>query len=196
MAKPKNNAIESVRKLLTDNKKALEVLDVLENKNRQYQNTKRHTHIMYLIAATTLLISLYFAHRMYKSNCEMGIWLSIIVATIGTACIAGIPNTILDIDTIRMMESIEFDFINNLLSGYATYEIFPLIKAGNHYYIDLPDGIREVSMENVLCDENTQMIGREYRYKKLRWNSHGFFLQETMDVKICSDEESRRQERR
>lgn len=188
MAKPKNNAIESVRKLLTDNKKALEVLDVLENKNRQYQNTKRHTHIMYLIAATTLLISLYFAHRMYKSNCEMGIWLSIIVATIGTACIAVIPNTILDIDTIRMMESIEFDFINNLLSGYATYENFPLIKAGNHYYIDFPDGMRKVSMRNVPYNEDTRMIGRKYHYKELRWNSDGFYLRETIDVKVCSNE--------
>lgn len=188
MAKPKNNAIESVRKLLTDNKKALEVLDVLENKNRQYQNTKRHTHIMYLIAATTLLISLYFAHRMYKSNCEMGIWLSIIVATIGTACIAVIPNTILDIDTIRMMESIEFDFINNLLSGYATYENFPLIKAGNHYYIDFPDGMKVVSTENVLYDEYIKMFGRRYRYKKLCWDSHGFYLRETIDVKVCSNE--------
>lgn len=185
MGKQKNDAIESVRNLLADNKKALEVLAVLENKNRQYQNTKRYTHIMYLVAATTLLISLYFAHRMYQSNYEIGIWLSIFVAIIGTACIAGIPSAILDINTIKMRESIEFDFINNLLSEYATYENFPLIKAGNHYYIDFPDGMKEVFTGNVLYDENTQMSGRKYRYKKMCWNSHGFYLRETIDVKVC-----------
>lgn len=188
MDKQKNNAIESVRNLLTDNKKALEVLDVLENKNRQYQNTKRHTHIMYLVAATTLLISLYFAHKMYQNNYEIGIWLSIFVAIIGTACIAGIPSAILDINTIKMRESIEFDFINGLLSEYATYENFPLIKAGNHYYIDFPDGMKVVSTENVLYDEYTKMFGRRYRYKKLCWDSHGFYLRETIDVKVCSNE--------
>lgn len=186
MSQQKNDALESVRKLLEDNQKALEVLDTLESKNRQYQNTKRYTHIMYMVAATTLFASLYFVHRMYQSNCEIGIWLSLFMGIIVTACLAGIPQAILDTDTTRMINSVEINFINDILSEYVTYEDYPFIKAGDSYYIDLSGGMREVSPENVPYDQDTKMIGREYRYKNLCWDSKGFSLQDITDVKVCS----------
>lgn len=186
MAKQEYSATESVRKLLEDNSKALDVLDTLEEKNRQYQKSKRHTHIMYLVAAVNLFVSLYFAHVMYQSNCEIGKWIFLIVAIVGTACISGISQAKLEIDTANMMQSSEIKFINDLLTELVISEDFPFIKAGNHYYIDLPDGIREVSPENVPYDEDTKLIGREYRYKSLCWDRQGFSLQKITDVKICS----------
>lgn len=162
------------------------MLDTLEEKNRRYQNTKRHTHMMYLVAATMLFMSLYFAHRMYQSNCEIGIWLSLFMGIIVTACLAGIPQAILDTDTTRMLNSVEVNFINALLDEHITFTDYPLIKAGEHYYIDLPDGMREVPPENVSYDEGMKMIGREYRYKNLYWDSKGFSLQEITNVKVCS----------
>ena len=72
------------------------------------------------------------------------------------------------------------------MSEYVTYEDYPFIKAGDSYYIDLSDGMREVSLENVPYDQDTKMIGREYRYENLCWDSKGFSLQEITDVKVCS----------
>lgn len=94
MVKPKDDAIESVRNLLADNKKALDVLDVLEKKNKQYQKSKRHTHIMYLVAATIIVACLYFAYQMGQSNYENGIWLAVILGIISVVAaflIVGIP---------------------------------------------------------------------------------------------------------
>lgn len=200
MAKQKDNAIENIRNLLEKNKKALEVLEVLENKNKQYQKTKRYTLIMHLVAVTVIFAYLYFAYQMMsKSDCVFGNQLVVFFAPVIVVVaflMGNIPQAKLETDTTRMMQSTEIDFINSLLDEYVTYEDFPFIKAGNHYYIDFPDGMRKVSMRNVPYNEDTRMIGRKYHYKELRWNSDGFFLQETMDVKICSDEESRRQERR
>lgn len=189
MAKQKNNAIESARNLLKDNQKALDALDVLEKKNKQYQKSKRHTHIMYLVAATIIVAYLYFAYQMGQNDYKNGIWLAVILGSIGglgAFFIAGVPQATLDIDITRMMQSIEIKFINDILSEYVTYEDFPLIKAGDSYYIDLPDGMREVSPERVPYDEGIQMVGREYRYKNLCWESQVFSLQEITDVKVCS----------
>lgn len=184
--KQENAAIDQVRELLKSNKRGLEVLDFLKEKNRQYQNAKRHTHFMYLVAAATLFVSLYFAHRMYQINCEIGIWLSLFVGIIGTACLAGIPQSILDMDTASMSQNVQIDFINDLLSEYVTFEDFPVIKAGENYYVDIPDGMKEVSPEDVPYDEDMQMIGRKYCHKELCWDSQGFSLQEITDVKVCS----------
>lgn len=192
MAKQKDNAIENIRNLLEKNKKALEVLEVLENKNKQYQKTKRYTLIMHLVAVTVIFAYLYFAYQMMsKSDCVFGNQLVVFFAPVIVVVaflMGNIPQAKLETDTTRMMQSTEIDFINSLLDEYVTYEDFPFIKAGNHYYIDFPDGMRKVSMRNVPYNEDTRMIGRKYHYKELRWNSDGFFLQETMDVKICSDE--------
>lgn len=189
MVKLKDDAIESVRNLLADNKKALDVLDVLEKKNKQYQKSKRHIHIMYLVAATIIVACLYFAYQMGQSNYENGIWLAVILGIISVVAaflIVGIPQATLDIDTTRMLNSAEINFINALLSEHVTYEDYPFIKAGDSYYIDLSGGIREVSPENVPYDQDTKMIGREYRYENLCWDSKGFSLQEITDVKVCS----------
>ena len=189
MVKPKDDAIESVRNLLADNKKALDVLDVLEKKNKQYQKSKRHTHIMYLVVATIIVACLYFAYQMGQSNYENGIWLAVILGIISVVAaflIVGIPQATLDIDTTRMLNSVEINFINALLSERVTFKNHSFIKAGNHYYIDLPDGMREVDPENVSYDEDTKMIGREYRHKNLCWDSQGFSLQEITNVKVCS----------
>lgn len=192
MIKQKNNAIESARNLLKDNQKALDALDVLEKKNKQYQKSKRHTHIMYLVAATIIVAYLYFAYQMGQNDYKNGIWLAVILGIISVVVvflIAGIPQVTLDIDTTRMTNSTEINFINVLLAEHVTFKDHPLIKAGNHYYIDLPDGMREVSPENVPYDEDTKMIGREYRYKNLCWDSQGFTLQEITDVKVCNNHE-------
>lgn len=187
--KQDDTTIEQVREKLKDNKRALEALDFLEEKNRQYQKSKRHPHIMYLVAGTTWFISLYFAYQIYQSNFIISTWLGVILAIIGglgAFFMAGIPQATLDIDTTRMINSVEVNFINVLLAEHITFNDYPLIKAGDHYYIDLPDGIREVSPENVPYDEDAKVIGREYHYKKLCWDSQGFSLQEITDVKACS----------
>lgn len=168
--KQENTAIDQVRELLKSNRRGLEALDFLEGKSRQYKTTKRYTHIMYLAAVTNLFVSLYLADRMYQSNCEIGdigVCLFSFIAIVGTGCIVSTPPAILDTYDARMSQNIQIDFINDLLSEYATFEDFPVIKAGDHYYIDLPDGMRKVSPENVPYDEDTPMIGREYRYQNL-----------------------------
>lgn len=194
MVEQKDNAIENIRNLLEKNKKALEVLEVLENKNKQYQKTKRYTLIMHLVAVTVIFAYLYFAYQMMsKSDCVFGNQLVVFFAPVIVVVaflMGNIPQTKLEIDTTRMMQSTEIDFINSLLDEYVTYEDFPLIKAGNHYYIDFPDGMRKVSMRNVPYNEDTRMIGRKYHYKELRWNSDGFYLRETIDVKVCSNEQA------
>lgn len=131
MVKPKDDAIESVRNLLADNKKALDVLDVLEKKNKQYQKSKRHTHIMYLVAATIIVACLYFAYQMGQSNYENGIWLAVILGMISVVAaflIVGIPQATLDIDTTRMLNSAEINFINALLSERVTFKDHSFIK--------------------------------------------------------------------
>lgn len=184
--KQHDTTIEQVREKLKDNKRALEALDFLEEKNRQYQNTKRYTYIFYLVTATVFFVSMYLTHRMSQNNCGIGVCLFAFVATVGTAFLISIQQAILDTETERIVQSVEINFINDLMSEYVTYEDCPFIKAGDSYYIDLPDGMREVSPENVSYDEGTKMIGREYRYKNLYWDSKGFFLQEITDVKVCS----------
>ena len=181
-----DTAIEQVRKRLKDNKRALEALEFLEEKNRQYQNTKRYTYIFYLVTATVFFVSMYLTHRMSQNNCGIGACIFAFVATVGTAFLLSIQQAILDTDTERIVQSVQINFINDILSEYATYEDYPLIKASEHYYIDLPDGMRKVSPENVSYDEGTKMIGREYRYKNLYWDSKGFSLQEITDIKACS----------
>lgn len=179
-------AIEQVREKLKDNKRALGALEVLEEKNRQYQTKKRYTYIFYLVTATVFFVSMYLTHRMSQNNCGIGACLFAFVATVGTAFLISIQQAILDTETERIVQSVEINFINDLLSEHATYEDCPFIKVGEHYYIDLPDGMREVSPESVSYDEGTKMIGREYRYKNLYWDSKGFSLQEITDVKACS----------
>lgn len=184
--KQDDTTVEQVREKLKDNKRALEALDFLEEKNRQYRTKKRYTYIFYLVTAIVFFVSMYLTHRMSQNNCGVGACLFAFVATVGTAFLISIQQAILDTETERIVRSVEINFINDLMSEYATYEDFPLIKAGEHYYIDLPDGMREVSPESVSYDGGTKMTGREYRYKNLYWDSKGFSLQEITDVKVCS----------
>ena len=179
-------AVDHVREKLKDNKRALEALDFLEEKNRQYRTKKRYTYIFYLVTATVFFVSMYLTHRMSQNNCGIGACLFAFVATVGTAFLIGIQQAILDTETERIVQSVEINFINDILSECTTYEDFPFIKAGEHYYVNLPDGMRKVSLENVSYDEGTKMIGREYRYKNLYWDSKGFSLQEITDIKACS----------
>ena len=109
-----------------------------------------------------------------------------IISVVAAFLIVGIPQATLDIDTTRMLNSAEINFINALLSERVTFKDHSFIKAGNHYYIDLPDGMREVDPENVPYDQDTKMIGREYRHKNLCWDSQGFSLQEITNVKVCN----------
>lgn len=139
-----------------------------------------------MVTATVFFVSMYLTHRMSQNNCGIGACIFAFVATVGTAFLLSIQQAILDTDTERIVQSVQINFINDILSEYATYEDYPLIKAGEHYYIDLPDGMRKVSPENVSYDEGTKMIGREYRYKNLYWDSKGFSLQEITDIKACS----------
>ena len=184
--KQDNTAINQVREKLKDNKRALEALDFLEEKNRQYRSKKRYTYILYLVTATVFLVSMYLTHSMSQNNCGIGACLFAFVATAGTAFLVSISQEILDTETERIVQSVQINFINDLMSKYASYRDFPLIKAGEHYYIDLPDGIKEVSPENVSYDEDAKVVGREYHYKNLCWDSQGFTLQEITNVKVCS----------
>lgn len=129
---------------------------------------------------------MYLTHRMSQNNCGIGACLFAFVATVGTAFLISIQQAILDTETERIVQSVEINFINDLMSEYVTYEDCPFIKAGDSYYIDLSGGMREVSPENIPYDQDTKMTGREYHYKNLCWDSQGFSLQEITSVKICS----------
>ncbi len=48
-------AVDQVQEMLKDNKRALETLDFLEEKNRQYRTKKRYTYIFYLVTAAVFL---------------------------------------------------------------------------------------------------------------------------------------------
>lgn len=184
--KQDDTAIEQVREMLKDSKWALEALDFLKEKNGQYRTKKRYTYIFYLVTATVFFVSMYLTDRMSQNNFGVGACLFAFVATVGTAFLISIQQAILDTETERIVQSVQINFINDLMSECTTYEDFPFTKAGEHYYVNLPDGMRKVSPENVPYDQDTKMTGREYRYKNLYWDSKGFSLQEITDVKVCS----------
>lgn len=60
MSKQKNDALESVRKLLEDNPKALEVLDVLNEKNKDYLKTRWYASMIEVATSVFSLVAMYF----------------------------------------------------------------------------------------------------------------------------------------
>lgn len=195
MAKQKNNAIESVRILLTDNVKALEVLDFLEKKNRQYIKHRRCARMIDITISVFSLFSMYFGFQMSQNGNVFGFLLAVIglatlaVQFICTNHLGGIPKAVFGIELIDISLCTELDYINDLLSEYISDRIIienlPFVKAGKSYFINMTDELKEVHLEDVLYDkDSTRMAIKELCHKKLCWDRKGFHLKEITEIKI------------
>ena len=85
MVKQKNDAVESVRKLLEDNQKALDVLDVLKEKNRDYLKKKRYARIIDTAISVFSLVFIFGGLHLFRNGNIVGI----LVPDIGLATLLG-----------------------------------------------------------------------------------------------------------
>ena len=86
-------------------------------------------------------------------------------------------------DGLDVSQDDKFDYINDLLSEFATYKDYPVIKANESYYIDHPKEMIRITEE--VQEDVTQVIGREYCYEELCWDRKWFALRDTSYIKIC-----------
>lgn len=133
MSKQKNDALESVRKLLEDNQKALDVLDVLKEKNRDYLKKKRYARIIDTAISVFSLVFIFGGLHLSRNGNIIGI----LVPDIGLATLLGqfictdyfdgVPKAIFGIEPMELSLCTELDYINDLLfecsSGYVYKEL-------------------------------------------------------------------------
>ncbi len=180
-------AIDHVREKLNDNKRALEVLDYLVEENVQYQKIRKRnryvTILMCIIAAIMFAGEIYVLKTMETGAFEKygnGI---LILGAVVIGAILSFPFSFLHKDGLDVSQRDKFDYINDLLSEFATYKDYPVIKANKSYYIDHPKKMIQVSEEGL--EDVTQVTGREYCYKELCWDRKWFALRDTSYIKIC-----------
>lgn len=195
MSKQKNDALESVRKLLEDNQKALKVLDVLDEKNKDYLKTRRYAGMIEAATSVLSLVSIFGGSQLSRNGNVVGVLITIIgliILMVQFVCsnhFDGIPKTIFGIEPMGLSLCTELDYINDLLSENISNRIIienlPFVKAANSYFINMPDGLKEVELEDILYDkDSTRMVIKELCHKKLCWDRKGFHLKEIAEIKI------------
>lgn len=181
-------AIDHVQEKLKDNKRALEVLDYLVEENVQYQKIRKRNR--YITILTCIIAAIMFAGEIYVlKTMETGAFEKngngiMILGAVVIGAILSFPFSFLYKDGLDISQRDKFDYINDLLSEFATYKDYPVIKANESYYIDHPKKMIQVSEEGL--EDVTQVIGREYCYKELCWDRKWLFaLRDASYIKIC-----------
>lgn len=181
-------AIDHVREKLNDNKRALEVLDYLVDKNVQYQKLRKRNRYITILAC--IIAAIIFAGEIYVLEAmETGAFEKtgdgiMILGAVVIGLILSFPFSFLYKDGLDVSQDDKFDYINDLLSEFATYKDYPVIKANESYYIDHPKEMIRITEE--VPEDVTQVIGREYCYEELCWDRKWLFaLRDTSYIKIC-----------
>lgn len=181
-------AIGHVREKLKENKRALEVMDFLVEENVRYQKLRKRnryiTILMCIIAAIMFAGEIYVLKTMETGAFEKygnGI---LILGAVVIGAILSFPFSFLYKDGLDVSQDDKFDYINDLLSEFATYKDYPVIKANESYYIDHPKKMIQISEE--VPEDVTQVVGREYYYEEFCWDRKWLFaLRDTSYIKIC-----------
>lgn len=180
-------AIDQVRQKLKDNKRALEVLDFLVAENVQYQKVRRRNRYITLlacvIAAIIFIGVIYVLEAMETGAFEKTGNGIMILGAVLVGVILSFPFSVLYKDGLDVSQDDKFDYINDLLSEFATYKDYPVIKANESYYIDHPKKMIQVSEEGL--EDVIQVMGREYDYEELCWDNRGFALRDTSYMRTC-----------
>ncbi len=181
-------AIDHVREKLKDNKRALEVMDFLVEENVRYQKIrKRNRYITILaciIAAIIFVGEIYVLEAMETGAFEKTGSGIMILGAVVMGLILSVPVSFLHKDGLDVSQDDKFDYINDLLSEFATYKDYPVIKANESYYIDHPKKMIQISEE--VPEDVTQVVGREYYYEEFCWDRKWLFaLRDTSCIRIC-----------
>lgn len=126
----KNDALESVRKLLEDNQKALEVLDVLDEKNKDYLKTRRYASMIEVATSVFSLVAMHFGFQISQHGNVVGVLLSVIgiIILLGqficTDYFDGVPKAIFGIEPIELSLCTELDYINDLLFECSSEHVY------------------------------------------------------------------------
>lgn len=187
----KNEAILKARKTLSDNKKGIEILEFLVEKNEQYQKAKRYTYVMYLGGAIIFFATLYILQQMENIGWETGSGLTFILGIVISGSFIGIPMIISNGNNLEIDRNDELEFINDLLFQHYIYEDFPVIEVNGNYYVEHSTGLVHVNqslnsgeIDSDAAAEEEAVVGREYRYLKLCWDSRGFSLREYSNINV------------
>ena len=181
-------AIDHVREKLNDNKRALEVMDFLVEENVRYQKIRKRNRYITILAC--IIAAIIFAGEIYVLEAmETGAFEKtgdgiMILGAVVIGLILSFPFSFLYKDGLDVSQRDKFDYINDLLSEFATYKDYPVIKANESYYIDYPKEMIRITEE--VQEDVTQVIGREYCYEELCWDRKWLFaLRNTSYIKIC-----------
>lgn len=130
MSQQKNDALESVRKLLEDNPKALEALDVLDEKNKDYLKTRRYASMIEVATSVFSLVAMYFGCQISQHGNVVGALLTdiglitLFVQFICTDYFDGVPKAIFGIEPIELSLCTELDYINDLLFECSSEHVY------------------------------------------------------------------------
>lgn len=181
-------AIDHVREKLKDNKRVLEVMDFLVEENVRYQKIRKRNR--YITILVCIIVAIMFAGEIYVlEEMETGAFDKtgsgiMILGAVLMGAILAFPFSFLYKDGLDVSQRDKFDYINDLLSEFATYKDYPVIKANETYYIDHPKKMIRISDD--VPEDVTQVIGREYCYEELCWDRKWLFaLRDTSCIRIC-----------
>lgn len=164
----------------------MEVLDYLVDENVQYQKLRKRnryvTILMCIIAAIMFAGEIYVLKTMETGTFEKNGNGIMILGAVVIGVILSFPFSFLYKDGLDVSQRDKFDYINDLLSEFATYKDYQVVKANESYYIDHSKKMIQVSEE--IPDDVTQVIGREYCYKELCWDRKWFALRDTSCMRI------------
>lgn len=181
-------AIDHVREKLKDNKRALEVLDFLVEENVRYQKIRKRNRYITILAC--VIAAIIFAGEICVLEAmETGAFAKtgneiMILGAVVIGLILSFPFSFLYKDGLDVSQRDKFHYINDLLSEFATYKDYPVIKANESYYIDHPKEMIRITEE--VPEDVTQVIGREYYYEEFCWDRKWLFaLRDTSCIRIC-----------
>lgn len=159
----------------------MEVLDYLVDENVQYQKLRKRNWYITILAC--IIAAIIFAGEIYVLEAmETGAFEKtgdgiMILGAVVIGLILSFPFSFLYKDGLDVSQRDKFDYINDLLSEFATYKDYQVVKANESYYIDHPKKMIQVSED--LSSDVTQVVGREYYYEKLCWDRRWFALRDT-----------------
>lgn len=116
--------------MLEDNPKALEVLDVLDEKNKDYLKTRRYASMIEAATSVFSLVAMYFGCQISQHGNVVGV----LVTAIGLATLLGqfictdyfdgVPKAIFGIEPIELSLCTELDYINDLLFECSSEHVY------------------------------------------------------------------------
>lgn len=194
-----NEAVEKVKEMLDGNEKGLEVLNRLIEKNKKYWKVKKMATVMHASAVIIAIGSICFLVNYIDF---MGTGLQLIFAIgVGTvlSLLIGIPSAQLENHRLDCNFEDEFDFINDLRPKKENmeYEDIPLLKAGDYYYVERENGLKQVTdriEETAETELPDPVFLRVFRSEEFTWDSGEFVMKNRFREKLFRNENYRKEE--